>query len=75
MYHLEFQECSACSKKTGSPILCESCQHNSTIISELQYDNIKMYAKNRMIKKDLNISYICVVALVICVVCLVLVIV
>ena len=32
----EFQECSACAEKPGSPTLCSSCLHNRALISALQ---------------------------------------
>jgi len=31
----EFKECKECSKKAGSPILCESCLHNRSLINAL----------------------------------------
>jgi len=31
----EFEECKTCSKKPGSPTLCDSCLHNRKEISEL----------------------------------------
>lgn len=31
-----FKECPSCSAKPGSPILCESCLHNRTVIGHLE---------------------------------------
>ncbi len=35
MSRFEFQECSTCAKKLGSPELCKSCLHNRTLIDKL----------------------------------------
>lgn len=32
----EFVECITCSKKPGTPILCDSCVHNRNLITKLK---------------------------------------
>jgi hypothetical protein len=34
--HEDFQECSACSDKSGTPTLCSPCLFNRTLVSRLQ---------------------------------------
>ena len=35
MNALNFQECSSCAAKSGSPTLCESCVHNRAALAAL----------------------------------------
>lgn len=45
----DFMECESCIKKLGSPILCGSCIHNRSLVSNL---NNEISTKSTIIKKQ-----------------------
>ena len=46
----EYKECKSCSKKPGSPDLCESCLHNRTLMYRLRHKIEDL--ENIIYKKD-----------------------
>lgn len=47
----QFQECANCASKSGTPILCEACLHNRTLVGELQRALRKVISKYKKQKQ------------------------
>lgn len=43
----DYKECIPCSKKPGSPVLCESCLHNRMLVCVLKEEIKKLKAKKK----------------------------
>ena len=52
----EFQECSSCSKKAGSPELCLICLHNRRFVMKLRNEIFRLESKLEIITKVVELT-------------------
>ena len=50
----EFKECTVCAKKSGTPVLCDSCLYNRQIIHDLEDARDYHIEKFEFIRKKYN---------------------
>ena len=54
---MNFKECALCSAKPGTPILCESCLHNRSMIAELTLSKDNAYYERNQLVEALSKIY------------------